>query len=485
MSTEPNAAGPLVTFDSPAMVQDEKAQSKKKKNLSSPNLSKKKGSKKITTVEEEEEEDSVKADGGAPVHSLDAKPETIEEELKDIQEEPDDESENESEEEPEKSPARNKARMMKQNQPAKLSTCEPVSEPENAAGESSTSPVLGQQDEKQSTAMQIEQVAGVEEQDKEQHEEQEDAANRPALPTSLLGMIEARRIATPLRDCAVKGAAIACSTPVNWTPVKQEPDAFDAITFKVTKFDPASATTDQNKISSEAADTTTEQEEVEEVEESAPALPTSLLGMINARRIATPVKVAAPDITKKSPRSSGRKRKKASTPAKSPAPAAVEQEEGLSEVMAESSTKEDLVTETTDMSTTVEEEDAVPTRTKDELRELRVVDLKVELKELGASTDGRKFELVDRLWEFLTTEADESEEEAESSEEEVVEEEEEEEEPARTKKDLQSMKVGELRDELAALDMATDGVKFKLVDRLWKAVREMQAEPSSKKSRQN
>ena len=41
----------------------------------------------------------------------------------------------------------------------------------------------------------------------------------------------------------------------------------------------------------------------------------------------------------------------------------------------------------------------------------------------------------------------------------------------RTKADLQKLLVADLKEELTELGLATDGVKYKLVERLWKAIR--------------
>merc|ERR1740130_2281520 len=110
-------------------------------------------------------------------------------------------------------------------------------------------------------------------------------------------MINARRIATPAKVAApdITKKSSSKKKKAKNTPVKS-PAKSPA---------PAAVEEQEEKV-----------KEVEEVEESAPALPTSLLGMINARRIATPVKVAAPDITKKS---SSKKKKAKHTPVKSPA----------------------------------------------------------------------------------------------------------------------------------------------------------------------
>ena len=106
--------------------------------------------------------------------------------------------------------------------------------------------------------------------------EQPSTAAVGGLSTSLLDSINAHRIATPAKDDKPEEAA------------KPSPRGSSSKKKKKTKTTPAKDADHQP-----AADQQPTSESDEAIEK--PALPTDLLGMINARRIATPAKDDKPE----------------------------------------------------------------------------------------------------------------------------------------------------------------------------------------------
>ena len=97
---------------------------------------------------------------------------------------------------------------------------------------------------------------------------------------------------------------------------------------------------------------------------------------------------------------------------------------------------------------------------QEDLSKLRVAELKDRLAELGFATDGKKAVLVERLAAALAGEIQPEEEEEEEEQEEEVE--------MITKETIKSWTVAELKAELEAYNLPTNGVKATLIKRLAK-----------------
>eukprot|EP00466_Bigelowiella_natans_P010012 jgi/Bigna1/64110/fgenesh1_kg.67_\ len=121
----------------------------------------------------------------------------------------------------------------------------------------------------------------------------------------------------------------------------------------------------------------------------------------------------------------------------------------------------------------------------EELSKLRVVDLRAKMSKLNLNKKGRKAELVKRLHEYYSVQLSipsqntECENDVESTQqstvesnvvETVAEEHNEETQDNRTKKDLQKLRVVDLRAELKEKGLDTKGLKRVLIERLYKHI---------------